>query len=130
MTATLLPLSKTAKRYTQATMSHISIVGLTTSISELLEIGVPKIFSHSQEMSKLLKNGLINSQWTTHRPTQDKSASSHIITLVNETTDISKTVQDLKEQKVYCGVRNGRLRISLAHYNDESDINSLLSVLR
>jgi cysteine desulfurase/selenocysteine lyase len=129
MTATLLPLSKTAKRYTQATMSYISIVGLTASISELLEIGVPKIFSHSQEMAKLLKDGLTNSQWTTHRPTQDKSVSSHIITLVNESSDISQTVQNLKEQKIFCGVRNGRLRISLAHYNDESDINALLSVL-
>jgi selenocysteine lyase/cysteine desulfurase len=129
MTATLLPLSKTAKRYTQATMSYISIVGLTASISELLEIGVPKIFSHSQEMAKLLKDGLTNSQWTTHRPTQDKSVSSHIITLVNESSNISQTVQNLKEQKVFCGVRNGRLRISLAHYNDESDINALLSVL-
>ena len=81
-------------------------------------------------MSSLLRDGLAKSQWTTHRPSQDDSASSHIITLVNESVDISQTIQDLKEQKVYCGVRNGRLRISLAHYNDESDINSLLSVLR
>ena len=130
MTATLLPLSKTAKKYTQATMSYISIIGLTASISELLEIGPQKIFSHSQKMSSLLRDGLAKSQWTTHRPSQDDSASSHIITLVNESVDISQTIQDLKEQKVFCGVRNGRLRISLAHYNDESDVNALLSVLR
>jgi len=47
--------------------------------------------------------------WTPHRSLDDKAA--------------------LRAENIVCGSRNNRIRVSLAHYNDESDLRSLAQVL-
>ena len=39
-------------------------------------------------------------------------------------------VQALRDEKIVCGSRNNRIRVSLAHFNDENDVRALIRVLK
>ena len=110
-------------------MSYISIKGLETSIKEIINLDIQKINAHSDKLAKILSSGLIGSKWRTYRSLNDKSASSHIVSLQSSSENIDHTLQKLKIAKIVCGSRNNRLRISIAHFNNEADINSLINAL-
>ena len=58
-----------------------------------------------------------------------KLLSSHIISISNNEMDSTKITKILFDNGIICSLRNGFIRISLAHYNDQTDIDKLLSVL-
>ena len=130
MQATRLPLANDARRYTQSTMSYISIRGLTVAIGELLDLGSEKIEAHAKSLARLLVDELDGSGWTPYRSIDDKAASAHIITLGHPGGGVENAVKALRDANIICGSRNGRIRISLAHFNDENDVRSLVQVLR
>ncbi len=130
MQATRLPLADDARRYTQSTMSYISMRGLTVAIGELLALGSKKIEAHAKSLARLLVDELDGSSWAPYRSIDDKAASAHIITLWHPGGGVENTVKTLRDANIICGSRNDRIRISLAHFNDENDIRSLVRVLR
>jgi selenocysteine lyase/cysteine desulfurase len=128
--ATRLPLARGARRFTQSTMSYISMSGLTVAIGELLAMGPAKIEAHAQSLASFLLDELRGADWLPYRPRDDKAASAHIITLSNRAGNIEKTLQILRDANIVCGSRNGRIRVSIAHYNDGNDIRAIASKLR
>ena len=130
MQATRLPLADDARRYTQSTMSYISMRGLTVAIGELLALGSEKIEAHAKSLARLLVDELDGSSWAPYRSIDDKAASAHIITLWHPGGGVENTVKTLRNANIICGSRNDRIRVSLAHFNDENDIRSLVRVLR
>tara|TARA_B100001057_G_scaffold461294_1_gene513135 strand:- start:398 stop:1546 length:1149 start_codon:yes stop_codon:yes gene_type:complete len=126
MEATKLNLSKTAAKYTQSTISYISAVGLQTAIQQLLNINVLNIMKHSDKLAKMLFSILEDSDWKSFRPTTSSEFSSHIISLMHPSADrIKSSFEELSKKGVICGIRNGRLRISISHYNDSNDVKHL-----
>ena len=126
MDATKLNLSKTAAKYTQSTISYISAVGLQTAIQQLLNIKVLNILKHSDKLAKMLFSNLEGSDWKCFRKTTSKEFSSHIISLMPPSADrLKSTFEHLSKKGLICGIRNERLRISIAHYNDSNDIKYL-----
>ena len=130
MDAQNLKLSKTASKYTQSTLSYISAVGLRASIDALLKLGLEAISTHAEELSGLLIRGLAGSGWAPFRAAESAAFSPHIITLQNPNCDPNKVHDLLSEHKIICSLRNGRIRVSLAHYNSSDDITALLNVPR
>ena len=130
MQATRLPLANDARRYTQSTMSYISIRGLTVAIGELLDLSAEKIKAHAKSLARLLVDELDGSGWTPYRSIDDNAASAHIITLGHPGGGVENAVKTLRDANIICGSRNSRIRISLAHFNDENDVRSLVQVLR
>ena len=132
MEATKLNLSKTAAKYTQSTISYISVVGLKTAIQQLLDIKVLSIMKHSDKLAEILFSMLEDSDWKSFRPTTSKEFSSHIISLTHPCADtVKSTFEQLSKKGLICGIRNGRLRISISHYNNSTDIKYLgASLLR
>ena len=132
MEATKLNLSKTAAKYTQSTISYISVVGLKTAIQQLLDIKVLSIMKHSDKLAKILFSKLEDSDWKSFRPTTSTEFSSHIISLTHPCADtVKSTFEQLSKKGLICGIRNGRLRISISHYNNSNDIKYLgASLLR
>jgi len=130
MQATRLPLANDARRYTQSTMSYVSMKGLTVAIAELLAMGLGRIETHAESLARVLVEELDGSGWTPFRSIDDKSASAHIITLGHSEGGVENAVKVLRDAKYICGSRNDRIRISLAHFNDEDDVRSLVQVLR
>ncbi len=130
MQATKMPLATDARRFTQSTMSYIAISGLTVAIGELLAMGAEKIEAHAQSLARLLDEELKGTGWTPFRSLEDKAASTHIITLENSTGEVENTLKTIRDANIVCGSRNGRIRVSIAHFNDENDIRALVKILQ
>ena len=111
-------------------MSYISMKGLTVAIAELLAMGLEMIEAHAESLATLLVEELDGSGWTPFRSIADKAASAHIITLGHPKGGVDNAVKTLRDAKFICGSRNNRIRISLAHFNDENDVRSLVQALQ
>lgn len=130
MQATRLPLANDARRFTQSTMSYISMAGLSVAIGELLAMGATAIETHARTLADLLNDALIDTGWVPFRANTDVASCSHIITLGNSADDVESTLKVIRNANIVCGSRNGRIRISIAHYNDENDIRTLVEKLK
>ena len=129
MDAKQLLLSKTAAKYTQSTLSYISVVGLNVAFDELLRFSVERINNHSSQLAEVLLADLTNLEWEAFIEAESDEFSSYIMRLKTVRYNIQSVVRKLMENGVICGIRNGRVRVSLAHYNNEDDIQALLTVL-
>lgn len=127
--ATSILLASDARRYTQSTMSYASVACLTTAIEQLLALGTEKIEAHARKLATLLIEGARQHGWHPFRALSDSAASSHIIALSHQDKSSEEAVKMLVSRNIFCSSRNGRIRVSLAPYNDESDINALVRVL-
>jgi len=127
--ATSLPFAASARRFTQSTMSYISMAGLATAIDQLLPFGEGELEMHSRRLADRLIKAASAHGWTPFRALDDPSASPHIVSLTHPDLDPGKATDALRRNRIVCGVRNGRIRISLAPYNNSADIDALIDVL-
>ena len=130
MQATKLPLANDARRFTQSTMSYMTMAGLTVSLGELLTMGAGNIEAHAQSLARLLDEKLKGTDWAPFRSTDDKAASAHIITLGNPAGNVENTLLKIRNANIVCGSRNRRIRVSIAHFNDENDIQTFVKILQ
>ncbi len=79
--ATTLPLAEGARRFTQSTMSYISVVGLTTAMDRLLAIGLDTVERHARRLHDLLLDAVEDRGWQPFRNRADPTAASHIVSL-------------------------------------------------
>jgi selenocysteine lyase/cysteine desulfurase len=130
MQATKLPLANDARRFTQSTMSYISMSGLTVALGELLAMSAEKIEAHAQSLARLLDEELKGTGWTPFRSIEDRAASAHIVALQNTSVEAEYTLKTIRDANIVCSSRNGRIRVSIAHFNDESDVLALVKILQ
>ncbi len=124
--ATSVSLANDARRYTQSTMSYVSMAGLVVAIEQLLSLGESRIEAHARSLAAMLVSEASKHGWQPFRSAGDPAGSSHIISLGRPRDRVQAIVNRLRSQNIVCGTRGGRIRISLAPYNDESDINALV----
>ena len=118
-----------ARSYTQSTMSYISIVGLQTSLREILRLGPDRIEKHSNSLANLLLDEISKTKWNPILNQIEACNSNHIVSIESATEPLDGTLEKLKENGLICSSRGGKIRVSLAHYNDESDIANLIEHL-
>jgi selenocysteine lyase/cysteine desulfurase len=128
--ATQLPLAEDARRYTQSTMSYVSMKGLTVAIAELLRLGPTSIESHARSLATLLIDQLEGSDWMPFGGAGRALAAPHIVALTHRGGDVDIAMRALRDEGIVCSSRNGMIRVSLAHYNDEDDVRSLAQALK
>jgi cysteine desulfurase/selenocysteine lyase len=124
--ATSVSLAIDARRYTQSTMSYVSMAGLTIAVEQLLSLGEARIEAHARKLATMLVSDASEYGWQPFRSVSDPAAAPHIISLGHPRESLQTTVERLRSQNIVCGIRGGRLRISLAPYNDASDVNTLI----
>lgn len=136
--ATQLLMSDDARRFTQSTMSYASLISLTVGIEQLMDVGIDEIERHSVSLAEILIEGLAPLGWQPFRALTDPAASSHIISLaqaqvagssVLENNLIELALNTLRERNIICSSRGGRIRVSLAPYNNEQDVDTLIDAL-
>ncbi|MDP6686516.1 MAG: aminotransferase class V-fold PLP-dependent enzyme [Acidobacteriota bacterium] len=127
--ATSLLVATDARRFTQSTMSYVSMAGLTASLKQLLSLDAKRIEAHAETLASLLFDKLASSGWDPFRNLDDASASPHIISIAHETRNYEAATAMLRAQGIVCGTRGGRIRVSLAPYNDENDVQALVETL-
>ena len=127
--STSLPLAEGARRYTQSTISYVSVAGLTAAIDQLIDASLGAIRGHAEEMARSLIDQLQPHGWLPLRPLDDPSAAAHIVSLGRQDTDIAQVLGRLRSDGIVAGGRGARLRVSIAAYNDEDDITALVRSL-
>jgi selenocysteine lyase/cysteine desulfurase len=127
--ATSLLVASDARRFTQSTMSYVSMAGLTAALDQLLSLGTARIEDHSKALATLLADELAPLGWYPFRASDDAAASSHLVSVTHPTVSMEAAAALLQEQNIVCSARGGRIRVSLAPYNDESDMRSLVEAL-
>ena len=127
--ATRMLFANDARRYTQSTMSYVSVVGLTTAMDQLLATGMEKMEHHAAGLAHLLVGAVEPHGWRPFRHLDDPAASPHIIALERQGAGLAGTLDRLRAGGIVCSSRAGRLRVSLAPYNDEDDIAALVEAL-
>jgi cysteine desulfurase/selenocysteine lyase len=127
--ATSVSLANDARRYTQSTMSYASMAGLVVAVEQLLSLGEARIEAHARSLAALLVSDAIKYGWQPFRSVGDPAGSAHIISLGHARESMRAIVERLRSHNIVCGTRGGRIRISLAPYNDESDVNALIEAL-
>jgi len=124
--ATSVSLANDARRYTQSTMSYASMAGLTVAVEQLLSLGQARIEAHARKLAAMLVSGASKYGWQPFRSLGDPATSPHIISLGHSCEGVQAIVESLRGHNIVCGIRGGRIRISLAPYNDASDVNTLI----
>jgi len=51
------------------------------------------------------------------------------VSLAHSEVGVERALVALRRNRIVCGVRNGRIRISLAPYNNGVDVDALIDVL-
>ncbi len=124
--ATSVSLANDARRYTQSTMSYVSMAGLMIAVEQLLSLGEARIEAHARRLAAMLISDASKYGWQPFRSVSDPAASPHIISLGHPRERVQTIVERLRSHNIVCGTRGGRIRISLAPYNDASDVNTLI----
>ena len=127
--ATSVSLANDARRYTQSTLSYTSVAGLVVAVEQLLSLGEARIEAHARSLAAILVSDASEYGWQPFRSVGDPAGSPHIISLRCPGENVSGIVERLRSQNIVCGTRGGRIRISLAPYNDASDVNTLIEAL-
>ena len=127
--ATQLLLADDARRYTQSTMSYISLAGLTAALEERLAFDEAVIEMHACQLASHLLEKVEPLGWCPFRPLESQSAAAHIVSLAHPSLSVEAAVAALRANGVVCGSRNGRIRVSIAPYNHEADINEFAAIL-
>lgn len=123
--ATHLSLASDARRFTQSTMSYISVAGLSAAVDELLLSGIGEVAQHAARLADLLVEAVEPLGWRPYRPLDDRAASPHIVALTGPAGSAASAAERLRRRGIVCSSRGDRLRVSLAPYNDHSDIVAL-----
>jgi cysteine desulfurase/selenocysteine lyase len=124
--ATSLSLANDARRYTQSTMSYVGMAGLVAAIEQFLSLDETCIEAHARSLAATLVSEAAKYGWKPFRSVGDPAGSPHIISLGRPRKSVEAMVERLRSHNIVCSTRGGRIRISLAPYNDESDVNTLL----
>jgi len=127
--ATRMRLADDARRFTQSTMSYVSVVGLTTAVDRLLAMGLEAVEQHASRLHHLLLDAVEQDGWQAFRVRDDPAAAPHIVSLAAPGPAAAEMATRLRRRGIVCGTRGGRLRVSLAPYNDEGDIAALAAAL-
>ena len=127
--ATHLSLAPDARRFTQSTMSYISVRGLTAAIGGLLRTGIGAVAQHAARLAELLVGAAEPLGWRPYRPLDDPAASPHILALTHPAGSAADVANRLRRRGIVCSSRGDRLRVSLAPYNDHADIAALADAL-
>jgi len=92
-----------------------------------LSLGEAPIEKHARRLAEMLVERVSKRGWKPFRDLSDRAASPHIVSLARPDQELEATLEALRMAKIVCSSRGGRIRVSLAPYNDESDVDSLVA---
>jgi cysteine desulfurase/selenocysteine lyase len=127
--ATQVQFAHGARRYTQSTMSYVSIAGLIAAVEDVLAVGAVAIDEHAQQLANTLIESVQEHGWQPFRGVSDPARSSHIVSLTHPAVDAQIATDALRRRQIVCGTRKGGVRVSIAAYTESRDIVSLVGGL-
>jgi len=115
--------SKTAGKFTYATLPFVEVYQLAASLDYLEQVGVSRIEAHTVALAQRLQNGLLAQGYRLVTPPGTKTS---IVTF--RTAKAAELGTALSAARVDTTVREQEVRVSAALFNTEEDIDRILSV--
>ncbi len=123
-----LDLQPGAGRFEEGTPNTAGIFGLGAAVNLLLEIGVEAIGRRVLGLTDRLVEGLVERGARVLSPRSPGEASG-IVSFRHGDEDPEHTARRLRKQQVFVVARRGGVRASPHFYNDDSDLDRLLTAL-
>lgn len=119
----------TARRFEAGSLNTSGVYGLRAALDLLLEIGIERIAADAVRIATTLADGLESIGFRVGtRPV--RSAIVGAVPPDVEKTSIVFLHRKLEEAGIVCAPREGMLRLSPHFYNDDSDVDRVVDVLR
>ena len=127
--ATSLAMAPDARRYTQSTMAYASVACLAAAVRDLAGLGAERIEAHAAGLARRLVEQAGRRGWVPFRSPGDADGCAHIVSLFHPERAVDAARRALADRRIVCSARGGRIRVSIAPYNDESDIDAVAQAL-
>jgi cysteine desulfurase/selenocysteine lyase len=124
-----LDLLPDARRFEAGSLNTSGIYGLRAAIDLLLEIGINDIAEETTRLAALLAERVEGIGWTVASPRPIRSGIVGVLPPAGDPS-LLKWHRLLEENGVVCAPREGMLRFSPHFYNQESEIDRVVDVLR
>lgn len=124
-------LAKGARRFETGNYNYLAIHALDAALDFITEIGIENIETHVLSLSKKLTFGLKNLGFELISPLEENNIS-HIVVFRSKKSDLSEeSISDsLNKAGIRHSCRRNGIRLSFHMYNQMSEVNYILDVLR
>ena len=112
-----------------APANFFNYVPWKASIEYLLEIGLPKVHQHIQELAAQILEGLDRKRFVVSSPIESGQRTSIVVFSYKDQAQNRRIYEFLKAHGIHTALWKNRLRLSPHIYNTSQDITTLLSVL-
>jgi len=116
-----------ARRFEQGTPSVPNLYAVEAGLNLILEIGLKNIRRHVAELNERLKAGINDIGGKLMSP---KDPEKHGAMITVASTDEYALVAALAERNIVVSCRDGNLRISAHFYNNDADIDAVITALK
>jgi selenocysteine lyase/cysteine desulfurase len=123
------PLREDARRFEEGSLNFLGIHGLGASLELLLEVGIPQIEEQVLGLTDYLIAGLQERGYNVTTPIASLQERSGIVCFNHPHHALDDLGQRLSKARVVISERGQVIRVSPHFYNDETDIDQLLSAL-
>jgi cysteine desulfurase/selenocysteine lyase len=124
-----LPWRDDARRFEEGSLNAIGAAGLDAAIKLLLAVGLDTIEQRIMTLTDQLIQGLRQCSYQVITPVQRWPERSGIVSFQHRHHDPAQLEQRLSEANVVISRRGSLIRVSPHFYNNEDDIDRLLSAL-
>ena len=117
---------KSARRYDYATLPFAEVHQLGAALSYLGTVGVPRIYEHTLALTRRLEAGLLAQGHKLFTPAGNPSSILCFYTK-KPTSDVRAAFDQAKTDVT---VREGHVRVSLALFNNATDVDQVLAITK
>ena len=117
---------KSARRYDYATLPFAEVHQLGAALSYLGTVGVPRIYEHTLALTRRLEAGLLAQGHKLFTPAGNQSSILCFYTK-KPTSDVRAAFDQAKTDVT---VREGHVRVSLALFNNATDVDQVLAITK
>jgi selenocysteine lyase/cysteine desulfurase len=117
---------KSARRYDYATLPFAEVHQLGAALSYLGTVGVPRIYEHTLALTRRLEAGLLAQGHKLFTPAENQSSILCFYT-TKPTSDVRAAFDQAKTDVT---VREGHVRVSLALFNNATDVDQVLAITK
>jgi selenocysteine lyase/cysteine desulfurase len=125
------PLASTAKRYEGGTVNHLGFSGMSSSLTLLLDQGIPAIESHILALTRILSDGLRQiGDVKVYSPTNDSDCAGIVTITLPADVNAATVFKKLLAKNIVISLREGKLRYSPHFYNTPEEIRLALDATK
>ncbi len=123
-----LPFFNSARGFELGTYPYAQVHAMAASLELITSLGVKNIQKHNYRLLDILISYLESDKRYTIKSNLEKRHRSSILAFTCE--DAGSLYKHLRKHNIICSFREGAVRISVHLFNNESDIRSLIEVLK